>query len=58
MAYPYDDNEPSLCRSCGKDIPENYMIKICAECIRKEQQDTRKIPGVRYGRDKSGDPSF
>jgi NMD protein affecting ribosome stability and mRNA decay len=53
MPYPYEDDEPSICRMCGKDIPETMLIRICSECIRSDQQDTIKIPGVRYGRNHS-----
>lgn len=57
MVYPYEDSEPSICRLCGKDISERQMVKICHECIRLQQQDIRGVPGAKYGRDKSNDPS-
>jgi len=53
MSYPYDDDEPPICRLCGADLPDSRQIRICVECIRKEQQEKRIIPGARYGRNKS-----
>lgn len=58
MVYPYSDDEPAICRMCGKDISEKQLIRICAECIRSHQQDVRRIPGVRYGRNQHSGTSI
>lgn len=55
MAYPYDDDDPPICRLCGKDMPPHTVIRICAECVRKESQERIRIARPIYGRPKPRD---